>query len=130
MLTNILEGNTEINGLKISGIDILISLFADDTDLFLKPTTRCVRAVIDELMSFGRYSGCKPNINKTKCIPLGATRRDVDFLRELTDNHGENFTDNTFTALGITFDNLSSPGDIRRFSYPREGSTAFGWVAD
>ena len=117
VLTNKLERNTEIKGLKISGIDILISLFADDTDLFLKPTTQCVRAVIDELMSFGRYSGCKPNINKTKCIPLGATKRDVDFLRELTDNHGENFTDNTFTALGITFNNFSSPRDICHQNY-------------
>ena len=34
VLTNKLEGNTEIKGLKISDIDILINLFADDTDLF------------------------------------------------------------------------------------------------
>jgi len=85
VLTNRLENNQDIKGLSISGVDILSSLFADDMDLFMESSADSVNAVIQELVTFGRYSGCNPNINKTKCIPLGATRSDADLLHYLND---------------------------------------------
>ncbi|KAL5260053.1 hypothetical protein ACHWQZ_G010240 [Mnemiopsis leidyi] len=83
VLTKRLENNPDIRGLSISGVSVLTSLFADDTDLFMEATADSVDAAIHELVSFGRHSGCKPNINKTKCIPLGAARGEADLLQYL-----------------------------------------------
>ncbi|KAL5271404.1 hypothetical protein ACHWQZ_G001893 [Mnemiopsis leidyi] len=88
VLTKRLENNPDIRGLSISGVSVLTSLFADDTDLFMEATADSVDAAIHELVSFGRHSGCKPNINKTKCIPLGAARGEADLLQYL-DNRND-----------------------------------------
>ena len=42
ILTNKLKNNTDIKGIKVSGVDILLSLFADDTDIFLEASIECV----------------------------------------------------------------------------------------
>ena len=105
VLTNKLMNNSQIRSMNVDGVDILLSLFADDTDLFLEPSVDCIRAVILELNNFGLYSGC------TKCIPLGSTRNDAMFLNYLNNTYssdGEPFVVNSFTALGINFDNHSS----------------------
>ena len=128
VLTKRLEINQDVKGLNISGVDILISLFADDTDLFLEPTPTCVDAVIRELVNFGRYSGCRANIDKTKCIPLGATKYDTELLQDLTNSHGANFIANSFTALGINFDNTSSVKEICEQNYANKLKKADSWV--
>ena len=51
-----LENRQDIKGIAISGINILLSLFADDTDLFLKASIECLEAVISEIISFGIHS--------------------------------------------------------------------------
>ena len=117
VLTKNVSNNSSIVGLKINDIDILISLFADDTDLYLEPSESCVEAVIEELGRFGRHSGCKPNLDKTKCIPLGATKYDTEFIGYLNHKYGNSFVDNSFKALGINFDNYSSIEDISRSNY-------------
>lgn len=120
VLTNKLLNNNQIKGMNLDGVDILLSLFADDTDLFLEPSVDCIRAVISELNDFGLYSGCKPNLNKTKCIPLGSTRNDTVFLSYLNDTYSsdeEPFVVHSFTALGINFDNHSSIRDICSRNY-------------
>ena len=111
VLNNKLDGNPDIKGLTISGTDILTSLFADDTDLFIEPSMECVNAAIDELIKFGRYSGCKPNISKTKCIPLGVAKSNSEQLHSLEGKHGSsgnNFIIHSFSALGITLNNWST----------------------
>ena len=37
IFTNKIQNNTDIKGIKVSRVDILLSLFADDTDIFLEP---------------------------------------------------------------------------------------------
>ena len=82
VLTNKLLNNSQIKRMNLDGVDIRLSLFADDTDLFLEPSVECIGAVISELNNFGLYSGCKPTLNETKCIPRGYTRNDAMFLRQ------------------------------------------------
>ena len=123
VLTKRLENNPDIRGLSISGVSILTSLFADDTDLFMEATADSVDAAIHELYSFGRHSGCKPNINKTKCIPLGAARGEAELLQYLDNRYGSNevnFITHSFTALGITFNNWSSPSEICELNYAKK----------
>ena len=71
-------------------------------------------------MNFGCYSGCKPNVSKTKCIPLGALRTDTELLLDLQNSHGVNFIDHTYTALGIDFNDHSAIKDICEQNYNRK----------
>ena len=117
MLTNKLLNNSQIKIMNLDGVDILLSLFAGDTDLFLEPSVECIGAVkaISELDDFGLFSGRKPNLNKTKCIPQGSTQNDAMFLSYHNDTYssdGEPIMVNSFTALGISFGNYSSNRDI------------------
>ncbi len=74
-------------------------------------------AVISELTVFGQYSGCKPNIDKTICIPLGAAKADNRLTDELKERYGRDFISDSFTALGITFNNHSSINEICNLNY-------------
>ena len=69
VFTNRLENRPDIKGIDIDGVNILLSLFADDTDIFLEASLECLEAVIAELIEFGVYSGCRCHVEKTKCIP-------------------------------------------------------------
>ena len=98
------------NKLKISH-DIL-SLFADDTDIFLQATSQTVEAVIRELNNFGYHSGCNPNVAKTCCIPLGNAKNNDNLLQDIRIKYGDNFIKHSFSALGVAFRNDLSINDI------------------
>ena len=118
IFTNKLKNNTNIKGIKVSGVDILLSLFADDTDIFLEASIECVEAVFSVLAEFGINSGCKGNIDKTTCIPLGKARSNSHLLGQIANkNYGQDFIQNTFTALGINFSNSMSVTGIMEVNY-------------
>ena len=123
-----LESNNNIEGVNISGATVLLSLFADDTDIFLKPTINCISAVVEELELFGSTSGCKPNLSKTHCIPLGAARHNSVLLDNLTTRYGPTFLVNTFSALGITFSNHQSLAEIGNSNYNAKIAKARAWT--
>ena len=50
-----LENNPRIKGIRINDIYILLSLFADDTDLFIQAYIECLEAVLQELAEFGDH---------------------------------------------------------------------------
>ena len=123
-----LEQSHEIAGLTINGIDILLSLFADDTDIFLQATKECVDAVITELQQFGVYSGCKANVSKTTCIPLGKTKENSVLLDYLTNKFGDDFVKSSFSALGINFNNTDSIAEITNTNFVEKLDKAKNWV--
>ena len=109
--------NKNISGLNIHGVDILMSLFADDTDMFLQAECSNVKEVMAELTSFGMLAGCKANIDKTKCILLGKSR-DNDALKYILKCiYGKDFLQDKFTALGVDFDNHNSLQHITTQNY-------------
>ena len=112
-----LEHNSNIRGIKINGINILLSLFADDTDIFLEATGSSVDEVMKEIRNFGLVSGCKSNMDKTLCIPLGAAKHNTNLLSHIRNFYGETFIDSSFTALGIDFDNSSSLQEISDLNF-------------
>ena len=124
-----ISSNTKIKGLKVKGIDILLSLFADDTDLFLNGSFSCVKEVMEELKLFGLLSGCKCNTGKTKCILLGSARHNNSLRYLLRTVYGENFLQNDFTALGLDFNNSLPPGEISSLNYRAKIAKANDWVA-
>ena len=85
IFTRKIENNPEIECIQINGVDILLSLFADDTDLFIHASIKCLEGVIVELNAFGEHSGCKCNVEKTICIPLGRAKHNIDLLNQISD---------------------------------------------
>ena len=112
-----LQMNDGIRGLNINGIDILLSLYADDTDIFLNATFHCLEVVLVELQTFGLMSGCKVNFDKTICIPLGRAKTNQQLTNAITAKYGRNFLSDDFTALGIKFNNKSTGREIAEQNY-------------
>ena len=56
--------NNRIKGIKTRGNEILLSLFADDTTLFLDGSEESFQAAIQTLDSFSEISGLKINNEK------------------------------------------------------------------
>ena len=129
VLTFKIQHNNRIKGLKISGVEILLSLFADDTDIFMQASAVCVEALFEELRAFGTVSGCNPNISKTKCIPLGKTRNNHSLISALSESYGPNFVVNNFTALGVDFSNSLSVTNISISNYNDKISKANTWIS-
>ena len=127
LTVNILD-NPQIEGLDVTSVNIIMSLFADDTDLFLKASITCVTALFSVLERFGTHSGCKANVSKTRCIPLGKTRNDTALISSLKHKFGNEFVTDEFTALGIYFTNSLTLKHITDINYERKIKTAIGWV--
>lgn len=106
----------------------MLSLFADDTDIFLTPSVGGVKLVVEALEQFGKVSGCRPNISKTHCVPLGKTRYNTTLLDELKALYGESFVVNEFTALGVHFSNSSTINEITLKNYESKIEKATAWV--
>ena len=85
IFTRKIENNPKIEGIQINGVDILLSLFANDTDLFIRASIECLEAVILELTAFGEHSGCKCNVEKTICIPLRRAQHNMNLLNHTSD---------------------------------------------
>ena len=68
-----LREDPDLEGLKVPGIEekIIVSMFADDTNLYLKSTDR-MDHVQEILQKWCKASGAKFNIEKTEIIPLGS----------------------------------------------------------
>jgi len=103
-LTDRCVHNVQIQGISVDDVEVMMSLFADDTDSFLKDIAG-IAELLNELKLFGTVSGCVCNKDKTNCIPLGAAKHKPNTsIKELL---GEGNVVNTFTALGVKFDNIS-----------------------
>ena len=70
-----------------------------------------------EIRNFGLVSGCKFNMDKTLCIPLGAAKHNTNLLSHIRNFYGETFIESSFTALGIDFDNSSSLQEISDLNF-------------
>ena len=116
VFTSKIECNLNIKGINVDGIDLLLSLFADDSDLFLEATGICLDEVIKELANFARVSGCKYNLDK-KCIPLGKAKQDISLMSNIKSTYGDKFIINEFIALGVDFDNFNNIQVISNNSY-------------
>ena len=114
--------------IRVQGVDIFLSLFADDTDIFTQASIQCIDAIVQELSEFGVHSGCKTNVSKTSCILLGWARYNTSLLEDITDKFGTDFVQNTFTALGVTFHNDKSVEEIVNINYNSKFEKAKSWV--
>ena len=64
----------EVNGLGLGDREVKISLYADDTTIFLKPDKNAVKKILDIFHWYQVVSGLSMNIDRTKMVKFGACR--------------------------------------------------------
>lgn len=70
LLANKIRRSSEIRGISINGVEVKISLYADDMTLFLR-NTESMEKCLSILRDFGTASGLEMNVSKTKMMWLG-----------------------------------------------------------
>ena len=77
-------------------------MYADDTVCIIEPDKNTLRSLFDELGWFAKYSGLRPNLEKTKAMLIGQPyNRNKDLLER---NIKLNWCQ-AITILGVTFEN-------------------------
>ena len=74
--------------------------YADDTGIILDGNEKSLKKVLDLLDQFAKYSGLKPNIDKTKAIWIGSMKNSA---RRLCSDKNLDWSFEPFKFLGVTF---------------------------
>ena len=72
--------NKNIRGIRIGGEEICLLQYADDTVIFLDGTEKSLKSALDLLFQFSKYSGLKPNYDKTRAIWIGSKINSKDTM--------------------------------------------------
>ena len=112
ILSLMIRSNSNIKGLKLKDKDILLSLFADDTTLYLDGSEQSFKEAIGVIESFTKISGLKMNNDKTQIAWLGSQKNsntkymiDRNFI----------WDPGTFKVLGVLFS--TNTEDISKLNY-------------
>uniref|UniRef100_A0A803J318 Reverse transcriptase domain-containing protein n=1 Tax=Xenopus tropicalis TaxID=8364 RepID=A0A803J318_XENTR len=68
----LIRQNPEIQGLKYKGTEEKISLYADDTLLYLADPLKSLETTLNTISLFGKFSGLQINWDKSQILPLTA----------------------------------------------------------
>ena len=104
--------NKNIKGIKLREKEILLSLFADDTTLYLDGTEKSFIEAIKTLDTFSAISGLKINNEKTQIAWIGSSKNsNVKYMRD------KNFIwdPGSFKVLGVLFSTKTE--DIIKLNY-------------
>ncbi len=71
--------NKNIHGIMVQGVEVKISSFADDTQLYISDEAS-LRETWRVLKAYSLASGAKINKEKTKCILLGNLKNKVHLM--------------------------------------------------
>lgn len=96
----LIRQNKNIKGLKIGLKTFCLLQFADDTTLFLDGSNKSLKNALDLLFQFSKYSGLKPNIDKTKAIWIGSKAHSDDTI---CNDINVSWSKEPFNILGIIF---------------------------
>ena len=71
--------NNLIKGIPLKNQEVKISLFADDSVCFSDGSDNSLSQLLEILLKFGKFSGCKINFSKTEAIWIGSKKGHQDF---------------------------------------------------
>ena len=110
ILAVLLRNNPRIKGIKINGIEYIVSQYADDTSLTLDGTSESLLNTMLVLKFYGRISGLNINTDKTKVVWFGSRK---DSQEILCPEFNLSWDNNVFTLLGVKFStNLREMVDV------------------
>ena len=96
-----IQKNRCIKGIKLGQREHKITMYADDTVCFLEPNKKSFESLFSELGWFAKYSGLRPNLEKTKAIWIGKIYRDSNLFERQVDISWCK----ELQILGVTFEN-------------------------
>ena len=100
MLGKMLRTNENGKGINIYRKELLLSQYADDTQIFLDESEQSLREALSILDRFYAISGLKINVEKTKAICIGAlSNSEIRICR----NYNLDWRNRHFKILGVTF---------------------------
>ena len=100
ILGALIRAEKDIKGINIGQNNYKILQYADDTALTLDGSEKSLRITLNLLDQFAKFSGLKPNINKTKSVWIGSKINSIDIL---CSDRDLKWTNEPFTFLGVTF---------------------------
>ena len=74
----LIRKNVDIKGININNKEYSLIQYADDTTIFLDGSQKSLKSTLDLLYQFSKYSGLKPNIDKTKAVWVGSKTNDIE----------------------------------------------------
>lgn len=77
LLSIALRSSPLFTGIYRNGTEHRVSLYGDDLLLYVSNPTVCTDKILDILHTFGSFSGCKLNINKSECFPLNNAAKQI-----------------------------------------------------
>ena len=95
-----IRNNTLIKGITTVGKEFKLLQYADDTVLLLDGSKNSLKSALSLVDQFSKFSGLKPNYEKTQCIKIGSLRYDSVLHDEFI---SLNWSQEPFTILGITY---------------------------
>ena len=109
-MSQAIKNSPDIVGYNIKGHEEKLTLFADDTSLFLDGSKNSLRKAISILKTYEEASGLKINVSKTKAVWVGRNRFSTDTICheiELDWVH-------EFVALGVTYNVRDLQGIVQQ----------------
>ena len=82
ILSNYIEKNENIKGIKVNDLDIKQTLFADDTTYFIDGTINSFTALINAIQDFSEISGLKLNTQKSTVMRVGSLKHTLIKFKE------------------------------------------------
>ena len=95
-----IKKNKNVKGLTISGREYKLLQYADDTALLLDGTEKSLRSSLSLIYQFSKFSGLKPNFQKTSCIRI-CSLKNTEIV--LCKEHKLQWSNDPFMFLGIKF---------------------------
>lgn len=75
-----IRNSKNVKGILIKNREYLIFQYTDDTVILLDGTESSVRNTLSLILQFSKFSGLRPNYDKTKCIWIGSKRFSTEKL--------------------------------------------------
>lgn len=68
-----IRNNNLIKGIVIEDKECKLLQYADDTVLFMDGSEDSIKSTLSLVNQYSKFSGLKPNYDKTQCIKIGST---------------------------------------------------------
>ena len=93
-----LRENRDISGITLFGREYKVLQYADDTTILLDGSEKSPTSALSLVDQFSKFSGLKPNYDKTSCIRIGSLKYDNVFAASYNIQRSQE----PFSFLGIT----------------------------
>lgn len=97
-----IRNNTLIKGIVVNDKEFKLMQYADDTVLALDGTQYSLKSALSLVDQFAKFSGLRPNFDKTLCIKIGELKNNVQVENFCLD-YNIKWSQEPFTVLGITY---------------------------